>query len=381
MRAALRFDREKKRARLREVEIDPLSRAVAETVAETSLKTLRTRGEPTSWPTLHAAIYAALAESSLLAQVADLTSEATPLSWLSDAIRSTLEGAPLRQLLPLSSGQPQEGPTTPLWWLDEPLEQEAARPLSDRVELAVVEILQDLLAVSEMDLQSRVCARFPGAETPSGRLIHLCLVSYGDEHAPGHWRLRAEDDLKARAVETGTVTDDLTLLGNRLGFSVEHGTPNKGEWAVRWEDETGHPAYVFAVRTSGVLGDLLFRLPSHPPLPPKDGTSITALHPSSEPHRDSGLKTEPAMQEDVKPVTVPCLTLPGGRAALVSHKLRHNPRLSAQVDVYGWQFLKFRHLRHLVQEVKTKQLDRYAFQAALGLDPVVEQEEAQMSLW
>jgi hypothetical protein len=47
-----------------------------------------------------------------------------------------------------------------------------------------------------------------------------------------------------------------------------------------------------------------------------------------------------------------------------------------------WQFLKFRHLRHLVEEVAAQQLDRYAFQAALGLDPIVEQqEEAQLSLW
>jgi hypothetical protein len=51
------------------------------------------------------------------------------------------------------------------------------------------------------------------------------------------------------------------------------------------------------------------------------------------------------------------------------------------VTQYGWRFLKFRHLRHLVQEVAAKQLDRYAFQAALGLDPIVEQEEAQLSLW
>jgi hypothetical protein len=74
--------------------------------------------------------------------------------------------------------------------------------------------------------------------------------------------------------------------------------------------------------------------------------------------------------------------LPGGRAALVSHKLRNDPRLQQQMARQGWQFLKFRHLRHLVKEVAAQQLDRYAFQAALGLDPIVEQQdEAQLSLW
>jgi hypothetical protein len=66
---------------------------------------------------------------------------------------------------------------------------------------------------------------------------------------------------------------------------------------------------------------------------------------------------------------------------LVGYKLRHDPRLRQQVDRHGWQFLKFRHLRHLVREVAARQLDRYAFRAALGLDPIVEREEAQLSLW
>ena len=207
----------------------------------------------------------------------------------------------------------------------------------------MAEILRDLLAVTETDLHLRVYARFPGPQTPDIHLIRLCLFSYGDEHAPGHWRLRTEDDLEARAAETDAVIDDLSSLGRRLGFKVGLGIPRAGEWAVRWLDETGHATYAFAVRTTAVLGDLLFNPPTLESLPLTGGTG-----------------------EAAKAKTTPCLTLPSGRAVLVGYKLRHDPRLRQGVGQHGWQFLKFRHLRHLVQEVTAKQLDRYAFQAALG---------------
>jgi hypothetical protein len=323
------------------IEADRLSRAVAERAADASLAALRARGTPTTWPALHSAIYADLAKSGLLPHAAALPEDVEPLALLSDSVRSALDGAPLRQI----SSSPAKGQTeTHFWWLDQALESEAAAPLSDRVELAVAHILRDVLAVSEAELQRRVCAQFSGPQTPDAHLVRLCLFSYGDEHAPGHWRLRVEDDFEARVAETDAVIADLADLGRRLGFDVRLGIPSAGEWAVCWLDEAGHASYAFAVRTTAVLGDL------------SDSLSL-------------------------EPDTTPCLALPGGRAVLVSYKLRRDPRLRQQVTQCGWQFLKFRHLRHLVREVTQKQLDRHAFRAALGLDPIVEQTQAQMSLW
>jgi hypothetical protein len=342
------------------VEADALSREVTEQAVNTSLNVLRTRSEPVAWPTLHAAIYANLAESGLLARAALLADDiAEPLSWLAETIRSALDGAPLHQISPPPTEETKGRPSAPLWWLGPSLELEATALLSDRVELTVAEILRDLLAVTEADLRRRVCERFPAAQTPDTRLVQLCLFSYGDEYAPGHWRLRSEDGLEARAAETASVIADLTSLGRRLGFEVAPGMAHAGEWEVRWTDEVGHTPYAFAVRTTAVLGDLLFNPPSLPTLTEAGGE-----------------ETDGAERK-----TTPCLTLPGGRAVLVSYKLRQNPRLLQQTVQHGWQFLKFRHLRHLVQEVTAKQLDRYAFQAALGLDPIAEQEEAQLSLW
>jgi hypothetical protein len=73
-----------------------------------------------------------------------------------------------------------------------------------------------------------------------------------------------------------------------------------------------------------------------------------------------------------------CLVVPGGRARLIDLKLQRDPRLASAVYAEGWQFIKFRHLRRLMAK---KDLDRYAFKTVLGLDPIVEQEGAQIPLF
>jgi hypothetical protein len=138
---------------------------------------------------LHAAIYTGLSESSLLARVANLPDDAAetqalpatqrqPLSWLTDTIRSALDGAPLVQLSAREMGATKDEATGPLWWLAAALESAVAPPLSDRVELAVAEILRGLATASEAELLCRVCARFPGYQTPDLNLIRLCLSSW-----------------------------------------------------------------------------------------------------------------------------------------------------------------------------------------------------------
>ena len=42
----------------------------------------------------------------------------------------------------------------------------------------------------------------------------------------------------------------------------------------------------------------------------------------------------------------------------------------------GWQWIKFRHLRHLIVE----ELDRHLFEGVLGLDPVTGREGVQIPL-
>jgi hypothetical protein len=62
----------------------------------------------------------------------------------------------------------------------------------------------------------------------------------------------------------------------------------------------------------------------------------------------------------------------------VSHKLSRNPLWQRTVDEAGWRFIKYRHVRQLVDQ---PDINEYALQTIIGLDPIVEKEQAQLSLF
>ena len=69
------------------------------------------------------------------------------------------------------------------------------------------------------------------------------------------------------------------------------------------------------------------------------------------------------------PAAKSLIILPGGRANLVSYKLRRDPRLARLCDASqgGWRFIKFRHLRWLEGNPL---LSRENFDEQLTLDPL-----------
>ena len=108
---------------------------------------------------------------------------------------------------------------------------------------------------------------------------------------------------------------------------------------MRWK-EGRKDVYLFVLSPTAVLGRFLLSAPS-----PREGAT-------------------------------PCLVFPGGRAELLAHKLRRDPRLARVAEEGNWEFVKFRHLRRLVAE----ELDRHLFEAVLRLDPIVEGEGVQIPL-
>ena len=303
---------------------------------EAALSTLRERGEPASWPLLHGSVYAGLAERGLLARAAAIPGDgntSSPLAFVADAVRRALDAAPIAPLLD------RDGAAEALWWLED--SSRAARPLADRVDACVWELLVQRRAWDVWDLVDAVYACFPGPLTPELRLVRVCIDSYsvreGDDLKLHRVHLRSEDDPLRRSAELKRLRGDLAALGRRLGFDAEEG----GGWDARWLEE-GREVYVFAASATAVLGlYLLVRRAA-----------------------DEGAQR--------------CLVVPGGRAQLVDLKLQRDPRLARVVAADGWQFIKFRHLRRLIAE---EELDRYAIKTVLGLDPIAEQEAAQIPLF
>ncbi|MEE8392194.1 MAG: hypothetical protein V3S14_15570 [Anaerolineae bacterium] len=316
-------------------DVEMLERELGAVAKEAVVSTLRERGEPTGWALLHSSAYVRLAERGLLARAAAIPgdsdgSQTSPnvSPFTADAVRCILEAAPIVRLVD------QSGAEETLWWLADA--GCAAEPLADRVSALMWELLAQRPAWGMEELVDTVYARFPGPLTPDLALVLVCVDSYSVQEGETLY-LRSEDDPLRRAAELGALRDDLVELGARLGFE----TSRRGGWDVRWLEEE-REVYVFDVSATVALG----------------------RHLLTERTTDEGAQR--------------CLVVPGGRAALVGFKLQRDPRLARAVEKDGWQFIKFRHLRRLLTK---GDLDRHALKTVLGLDPIVEQEAAQIPLF
>jgi hypothetical protein len=346
-------------------DVELLKRAIAAEAEEAAVNTLCERGEPTNWALLHASVYTALSRRGLLSRAAAIPEggdSPRAFALATEAVRDALK-APNAPIAHLAGKEGvEEGP----WWLvdtgqvagpavsqaelltvseaeppavsqaEPPVVSQVEPPLADRVGTQVWELLTQRPAWDPEELVEAVYARFLDHLTPDLALVLVCIDSYSTQ-GEETFRLRPEDDPLRRSAERRTVRDGLAELGRRLGFEV----PRGDGWDVRWIAE-GQEAYVFAVSTMVALGRHL-------------------------------LTTRPAGKEAQR-----CLVMPGGRAGLVSLKVQRDPRLARAVAADGWQFIKFRHLRRLLAE---EALDRHALKTVLGLDPIAEQEAAQIPLF
>ncbi len=185
------------------------------------------------------------------------------------------------------------------WWLRE--DAGSQTPLSDRLEAALRDMLQADPGRRFSEIDSEVCARFPGLLTPEEDLVVACLQSYGQQDSQGGWSLRPEDEPGARRAELGEIAGQLIRLGERLGFQVEGGIP------IVWSDLLG--TYSFYITTSAAVGGIVY-----------------------------GRHALPGQ---------PFIVVPGSRANLILHKRQRDPRLDNALK--SWRFLKFRALRRLAE--------------------------------
>jgi hypothetical protein len=314
-------------------DVAALERDLATAAEAAVVSALRERKEPAVRPLLHASAYANLAAQGLLSSVAAIPKDGPPaFSLVAGAVLHALEAVPMIRF----AGR--EEAEEALWWLAD--SRQVAEALADQVEAQVWELL--LQQTWEMEeLVNAVYARFSGSLTPDLALVLICIDSYSVQEGGNRrlhtLRLRSEDDPLRRAAELKTLRGDLENLGKRLGFRVKR----RGGWDVRWL-EAGEEIYVFDVSSTAGLA----------------------------PH----LLAERAVGKGAQR----CLVLPGGRAHLITFKLQRDPRLAHAVEADGWQFIKFRLLRRLVAK---EELDRHALKTVLGLDPIAEQEAAQIPLF
>jgi hypothetical protein len=239
-----------------------------------------------------------------------------------------------------------ESAETGFWWLREAAG--SALPYSDRLEKSLVNYLLRHSGSTFFNLETALNAEFPSLLTPDLELINVCLDSYAIQEPPesDRWFLRDQDVPAARRQDLETAHAQLKTLAERLGYEME-GTPPV------WLDEKGEPLYQFYISASAVIGEHILENPG--------------------------------------PAARSIIVLPGSRANLVAFKLRRDPRLRAlcaaveatpgitvpgelasgegsgsRVTPTVWRFLKFRHLRQLLDNLL---LDSSNLDALLSQDP------------
>jgi hypothetical protein len=267
-----------------------------------------------------------------LSSAAVLEDDVSAITFARDAVNQGFDAAPIVEL--------SKAGAEPLWWLRDP--PGGLDTLADRVETEVRALLAEGHVWSENDLINAVYDRLPALLTPDLALVQVCIESYGVRNGGGV-RLRPEDDRHRRRREIERMRENLITMGRGLGYHAFV----SDVWDVRWLED-GRDTYGFVVSSTAALASYLL---------------------------DSGL---PALEADSTGEIRRCLVVPGGRAGLIDLKLQRDPRLVNAVERDSWQFIKFRHLRRLMAK---NDLDRYAFKTVLGLDPIVEQEGAQIPLF
>jgi hypothetical protein len=191
---------------------------------------------------------------------------------------------------------------------------------------------------TEPEFERAVHEQFPGPLTPDATLVAACLRDCGREVGDGRWQLREEDRPHVRQTERQAIVLQLLDLGRRLGYRAAAWAPFDVAWL-----EGARARALFVVRWQAAVSEALALGDRFPP---------------------GGAR--------------PYLVVPGGRAALISYKLAHNPGWQQVMEAAGWRFIKYRHVRELALQ---PDVDEYTLQTIIGLDPIVERESVQLALF
>ncbi len=280
---------------------------------------LKERGEPVTYLHLHAAGLSALAENHAL-------------GWREEVLAQI--HAPIQEALASKTYVRHDGSPHSLeiglWGLHEYLSESDSLP--DRVEMAAIQFLQQSPVCTQRELEASLNVEFPGLFTPSLGLVKEILASYATE-TDGQWHLRPEDSASSRHADLEAASRALETLATQLKYMlIRSDGPHR---LLLWQ-EKGKTVYAFYLLTSAVIGRIL--------------------------------------RENLYPAERSLLVVPGGRANLLTCKLRRDPQLD-QIWQAGWRVLKFRHLRHLAASAS---LTRESLPGELGSDPIEPPEQMKM---
>ena len=121
----------------------------------------------------------------------------------------------------------EEKVTGKLWWLKDPSSIKINLvPLNERVEKAVINVLNREIIASFDEVQQEVFITFPNALIPEKQSIVSVLKEYA-EKIKGKWRLTAE--VRVRESQHSVMLGYLAEIGKKVGYKVWIGSKEQGD--------------------------------------------------------------------------------------------------------------------------------------------------------
>jgi len=201
----IRFRKPKEKAILSDAEIDKVryERIIVDTVKNI----IAERGEPTTYSTLinsYPTIYDILKKNGYMFGAPEGIGEILKKHINTDFILVDVKN--------------KEGKTIgKKWWLKGVYFLDRA-PLSERVEIVTITVLNKQYTVSFDDVLEEIFTSFPNALTPDTQNIREVLDQYARKTKDGRWTL--ESHVKRREQEHDRIAEMLAIIGEKAGFNV-----------------------------------------------------------------------------------------------------------------------------------------------------------------
>jgi hypothetical protein len=295
----------------------------------------------------------------------DLTPD--PVEGLLALIREELTRPTQRRLVEIESGR---------WWLAEREDREAAAvPLADRVEWAVFSLLSTAGPISESAFYERIASLFSGHDLPDEGLVRACLDSYRSLASTPDG-LITSDDLLRRSQEHTELLALLADAGHRMGMRVWIGRQEQTRRTAEGLlidrlDAREQRAYLGGISRAGEeLADVDAIWYIRGKVALLFEVEWTAM--LGEPILRRHARIPP--DESI----IRFLVVAPERAELVRYKLQRSPLLRAALDEGTWHIVKSDHLRAFLAR---DPLDLADLEPYLGLDPLIERTGEQLPLF
>ncbi len=290
-----------------------------------------------------------------------------PVEGLLALIRDELTRPTQRRLVEIEPGR---------WWLADRADREAAAvPLADRVEWAVFSLLSTAGPISEGAFYERIASLFTGHDLPDEGLVRACLDSYRSLASTPDGLITG-DDLLRRSQEHTELLAVLTDAGHRMGMRVWIGRAEQTRRTVDGPlidrlDARERRVYLGGISHAGEgLADVDAIWYIRGKVALLFEVEWTAMLGEPILRRHGRIPADDSI--------IRFLVVAPERAELVRYKLERSPLLRTALDEGTWHIVKSDHLRAFLAR---DPLDLADLEPYLGLDPLIERSGEQLPLF